>query len=217
MFCGIGPYVCVLGRATQAREIIGVELNEDAYRYCVENINANGLERRCFAVPGDVVAIVPTLGMITNCTFAFLHRATSDYLWCKAQQARPSPSGQFDRVIVPMPHTAEYFLSTSIPAAKPAAMVHIYFFDSEAAVKLFADGLPSRIQTSCGRSSFVEHIQRCGQICQAFSSRERSGLSLFDFRRNSFKLMFSLQMRQSWSWKASLVSGSTAAGLAPMQ
>jgi tRNA G37 N-methylase Trm5 len=66
MFCGIGPYLCVLGRESPACDIVGVELNEDAFRYCVENIRANSLEGRCSAVHGNVVDIVPTLGMRTT-------------------------------------------------------------------------------------------------------------------------------------------------------
>lgn len=62
MFCGIGPYVCLLGSKSSASAIIGVELNQVAFKYCQENIELNNLKQKCNVVQGDVVTVVPTLG-----------------------------------------------------------------------------------------------------------------------------------------------------------
>ena len=62
-----------------------------------------------------------------------------------------------------MPHTDEYFLSTAVPAISPGGFLHFYFFDTEEAVRAFAEALPGRIANECGgtRTAGVVHIQRC--------------------------------------------------------
>lgn len=64
MFCGAGPYVCVIGKRNVAAEVVGAELNESAYAYCAANIEKNGLAGKCRVVHGDVTEVVPGLGML---------------------------------------------------------------------------------------------------------------------------------------------------------
>lgn len=69
-------------------------------------------------------------------------------------------TGKFDRVIMPMPHTDEYFIATASPAVCFKGAMHMYFFDSEDAVNAFGNQLPNRIMNESGRSAKVENIQR---------------------------------------------------------
>lgn len=60
MFSGIAPLPCVLGKNTDAKEIIGVEINPIAHAYALENIRLNKL-KHVHVLNGDVREIVPTL------------------------------------------------------------------------------------------------------------------------------------------------------------
>lgn len=101
---------------------------------------------------GDILILVSSF-----LAFAFIKHACSIGSVCSEQL---EIAGTFDRVVMPMPHTNEYFLTTALPATNMGGRLHFYFFDSEAEVRRFADGLPARIAAECGRQAHVEHIQR---------------------------------------------------------
>ena len=60
MFSGIGPYALVLSKFSKAKKIIGVEINEKAHKYAVENVRINKSNNVEF-YKGDVNKIVPKL------------------------------------------------------------------------------------------------------------------------------------------------------------
>lgn len=70
---------------------------------------------------------------------------------------------EFDRVIMPLPHTAEDFLDVAVPATKEMGMIHLYHFSTQEEVEELAKTIPSRLE-SLGRSGRVEHIERCGNL-----------------------------------------------------
>ncbi len=132
MFSGIGPFTLVIAKHTEASEVIGVELNEDAHRYAEQNIVKNHVEKKTKALQGDVRVIVPELG-------------------------------QFDRIAMPLPHTAEDFLDVAVPATKENGMIHLYHFATAEEVEAFAKTITERLR-QLGRAGKVEHIQRCGNL-----------------------------------------------------
>lgn len=71
--------------------------------------------------------------------------------------------GTFDRILMPLPHTAQDFLDTAVPACKEGGMIHLYHFSSEEEVHAFAKTLPERLK-QLGREGNVEHIQKCGNL-----------------------------------------------------
>lgn len=52
LFSGCGPYPCVIGRNTEARQVVGVEINPEGHRYAVENVRLNKL-KNTFVFQGD--------------------------------------------------------------------------------------------------------------------------------------------------------------------
>jgi tRNA (guanine37-N1)-methyltransferase len=58
MFCGCGPYPCVLGKNTKAKDIYGIELNPQGHKFGVENVKLNKLNN-VYLINGDVNKVVP--------------------------------------------------------------------------------------------------------------------------------------------------------------
>ncbi len=96
MFAGVGPFALVIAKKHKGARVAGVELNPTAVRYFKENIKLNKLHN-CEAIKGDVKKIIPT---------RFANFA--------------------DRVIMPLPHSAETFLDSAFLAAKDGAVIHFY-------------------------------------------------------------------------------------------
>ncbi|MFP4118538.1 MAG: class I SAM-dependent methyltransferase [Candidatus Woesearchaeota archaeon] len=97
MFSGAAPYPCVFSKQTDAKEIIGVEINPTGHEYGVENIKRNKCENVKLYC-GDVREVVPKLDKT------------------------------FDRIVMPLPKTAEEFLDATLQAARKGAIVHMYAF-----------------------------------------------------------------------------------------
>lgn len=100
MFSGAAPYPCVLSKNTEAKEIVGVEINPSGHTFGLQNVAKNKLknvELYC----GDVREIVPTINKT------------------------------YDRIIMPLPKTAEEFLDVALPVAKPGCTIHLYGFYHE--------------------------------------------------------------------------------------
>lgn len=74
-----------------------------------------------------------------------------------------STLGTFDRVTMPLPHTAQDFLDIAVPVCNSGATIHLYHFSSEEEVHEFAKTLPSRIN-ALGRESSVLDIVKCGNL-----------------------------------------------------
>ncbi len=100
MFSGCGPYICVLSKNTLAGSVIGVEINPKGHALAEENIVKNKL-KNAKNYCGDVKKIVPEI----------------------------VEKGQiFDRILMPLPRTAETFLDTALMAIKPKGIIHFYSF-----------------------------------------------------------------------------------------
>ena len=100
LFSGIGPYPIVFSKNTEADRIVGVEINPKAHQLAVENAAKN----RCTNVrllQGDAHEILPTLA--------------------KNEEV-------FDRITMPLPHTAEEFLENVLEVSKKGTIIHFYTF-----------------------------------------------------------------------------------------
>ena len=60
LFSGVAPFVCVIAKNTQAKEVHGIELNKKAHRYAQGNVVLNKFTN-VQLLQGDVKKIVPTL------------------------------------------------------------------------------------------------------------------------------------------------------------
>lgn len=60
MFSGVGPYPLVIAKNSKAKEVYGIEINPEAHKYALENIELNHL-KNVFAYQGDVNKVLPKL------------------------------------------------------------------------------------------------------------------------------------------------------------
>lgn len=79
MFSGAGPYVCVIAKKTKAKEIVGVEINPEGYKYATENLLLNKI-RNAKLYLGDVKDIVPKLNEKFDRILMPLPRSACDFL-----------------------------------------------------------------------------------------------------------------------------------------
>ena len=101
MFSGAGPYPLVIAKNTKCKEAYGIEINQIAYRYTLENIKKNKLENKIKIFLGDVKKILPKLNK------------------------------KFDRILMPLPKSAEDYLDLAIKKIKRKGIIHFYDFQYE--------------------------------------------------------------------------------------
>jgi len=97
-FAGAGPFALAIAKNKDVKEIVAIELNDLAVKYLIENIKINHAEE----------IIKPILGDVKEEAKKYF-----DY---------------FDRVIMPLPKSAELFLDSAINCVKEGGCVHIYKF-----------------------------------------------------------------------------------------
>lgn len=103
LFSGVAPYPCVLSRHTKAKEIVGIEINPAAHELGLENVAHN----RCTNVH-----------LLEGDAHEILHRFARD-------------KRRFDRITMPLPHTAQEFLDGTISVCAKSAVIHYYSFEHE--------------------------------------------------------------------------------------
>lgn len=103
LFSGVGPYPVTFSMHTEAAELVGIEINPAAHQLALENVAKN----RCTNVRllcGDAHDIIPKL---------------------------VAAGERFDRITMPLPHTAHEFLDDAVSIAKPGTTIHFYTFLEE--------------------------------------------------------------------------------------
>lgn len=136
MFSGCAPYPCVLAKNTQAKHIVGVEINPEGHKYGQKNLVLNKLSNVSLYL-GDVKAIVPKLNTL------------------------------FDRIIMPLPRTAEDFLDTALAASKKDTVIHFYNFQRQGEFKLAEE----KVKAACsrqGKKCRILNTVACGQNAPRF-------------------------------------------------
>ncbi len=96
LFAGVGPFALAIAKKRPDAHITAVEINPDAVRYMKENITLNRF-RGIEPLQGDARDAVRSL-----------------------------PAGSFDRVVMPLPKSAEEFLDVAFAALKDGGVVHFY-------------------------------------------------------------------------------------------
>lgn len=96
MFAGVGPFAVLIARRQPSARVLAVEINPDAYRFLVRNIQENGVSGRVEAMGGDV------------------------------RQVLRDVEDRFDRAIMDLPFSAINYLDLALKATKERAMIHLY-------------------------------------------------------------------------------------------
>lgn len=136
MFSGCGPFVCTIGKNTAAKHIVGIELNEVGHELAVENVKLNKLSN-VDMIQGDVREVCPEL---------------------------KDKGFTFDRIVMPLPKTAEEFLPEAFMVAKEGTVIHLYdFVDEQEFPKVTVDKIETYAK-ECGIEYEVLDTVKCGQF-----------------------------------------------------
>ncbi len=103
LFAGVGPFPLVISKSQPDSEIVAIELNPDAMEYMKENLGLNKMDN-----------ITPVLGDARE----IVMRDYQDFA---------------DRVLMPLPKTAEQFLDAAFAGVKDGGVIHLYTFDNDSA------------------------------------------------------------------------------------
>jgi tRNA (guanine37-N1)-methyltransferase len=136
MFSGCAPYPVVLAKNTKAKHITGIEINPEGHRYGLENIKLNKI-KNLDLICGDVHEIIPQL-------------------------KKKNPKLTFDRIIMPLPKTADEFLEDALIVAKKGTIIHFYDFLH---LDKF-DEAKEKIEKACKKFKMkhkILDIVKCGQ------------------------------------------------------
>ncbi len=101
MFSGCAAYPLVIAKNTRAKEVYGIELSPIAHKYALENLKLNKMENRIKLFLGDVKRVLPKLNK------------------------------KFDRIIMPLPKSAENFLNFALDKIRKGGVIHFYSFAEE--------------------------------------------------------------------------------------
>ncbi len=130
MFSGAAPYPVVLGKNTEAKEIIGIELNPEGHKWGLLNVAKNKLKN------------------------VFLYNIDA--------KDAPKLKKRFDRILMPLPKSAEDFLDSALSCAKKGTVIHFYDFLREENIP---DEAVGKIDSACkrnGRKYRIIETVRCG-------------------------------------------------------
>lgn len=97
-FAGVGPFAIIIAKNHPSSTVYANELNPDAYNYLLENIKLNKV-KNIIPIPGDARDL-------------------------KKQEYE----GIADRVVMPLPMSADEFLDVAFFLAKKGGIVHFYYF-----------------------------------------------------------------------------------------
>ena len=99
MFSGIGPYPLHIEKFSKAASIIGIEKNPVAHYYAIENLTRNRVRDRITLLCGDVLELLPQLNR------------------------------EFNRIIMPLPKTADRYLNMALEFLQKHGWLHYYDFE----------------------------------------------------------------------------------------
>jgi tRNA (guanine37-N1)-methyltransferase len=136
MFSGCAPYPVVLSKNTEAKHITGIEINPDGHKYGLENIKLNKI-KNVDLICGDVHEVIPKL-------------------------KKDNPKLAYDRIVMPLPKTADEFLSDALTVAEKGTVIHFYDFLPETQF----DEATTKIAEACKKKGLKHKIIavfKCGQ------------------------------------------------------
>jgi len=131
LFSGIGPYTLVIGRIQPQCRVVGIEKSPIAHAYAIRNLGYNRKITNVRLYEGDVRAVVPRLNMT------------------------------FDRIIMPLPKSAETFLDLALLSLQRHGRLHFYDMQEKGGF----DRSIEKVANSCrqgGRSLVTATVTVCG-------------------------------------------------------
>lgn len=136
MFSGAAPFVCTIAKNTSAKSIVGIELNETGHELACKSVVKNKL-KNVDLIQGDVREICPEL---------------------------KQKNILFDRIIMPLPKTADEFLPEAFLVSKKGTTIHLYDFVDE---REFPNNVIEKITKYAKKANIkfkVTNHTKCGQF-----------------------------------------------------
>ena len=137
MFSGSGVYPLVIAKHSKCREVYGIEINPTGHKYGLENVEKNKMNGRVKLFVGDVNKVLP-----------------------KIKQ-------KFDRVLMPLPKSAEEYLEIALKYTKKKGMIHFYDFLHEGEFELANEKIAAACKKT-GRKFKIIRTVKCGQHSHGF-------------------------------------------------
>ncbi len=101
MFAGVGPFSILIAKLQPDARILAIELNPEAYKYLLKNIEVNKVKDRVRAVWGNVGEVLRNL------------------------------KENFDRIIMDLPRDSLKYLPIALKRSKAGAVIHLYWNGSD--------------------------------------------------------------------------------------
>lgn len=146
MFSGCAPYPIVLAKKTNAKRILGIEINPDGHKYGLENIKLNKI-KNVNLICGDVKEVIPRL---------------KKSIEKNKENKNNKIKLTFDRILMPLPKTADEFLDEALIVSKKGTIIHFYDFLPEDNF----DDAKQKIDLACKKRKIkykILDVVRCGQ------------------------------------------------------
>ncbi len=131
MFSGVAPYTLVISKNTKAKEVFGIEMNPEAHKFGIENIQLNKASNVQLFL-GDVKKVIPKL------------------------------KKKFDRILMPLPKTADEFLDSALMVSKKGTIIHFYDFLNDQEFALARDKIKEACKRAKRKCRFIRTV-KCGQ------------------------------------------------------
>ena len=133
MFSGIAPYLLVLAKYSPAKLIVGIEKNPVAHKYALQNLLSNRIpEGKIILYNADVRKKVQQLNQ------------------------------KFDRIVMPLPKTADTFLGIAFRVLKKNGIIHLYQFCDESEFNAVAEKIEN-ICKSLNKDCKIMGVFKAGQ------------------------------------------------------
>ncbi len=125
MFAGVGCYSIAIAKHSKPKTVYSIDVNPLAFKYLVENVHLNKVEKTVVALQGDAKTVIQN----------------------KLQNVA-------DRVLMPLPELAYQYLDWAILALKPeGGWIHLYDFEyakkDEDPIKKVEDKMSAKLQQLC--------------------------------------------------------------------
>lgn len=127
LFSGAAPYVVILAKRSGAGHIVGVEKNPVGHEYGEANLRRNKIKRA-----------------------ELFNEDCADLSFLFSRPER------FDRIIMPLPASSLDFVAEALTVAADSALLHIYYFGTEADLPL----LSQKIVSICEGGGFAAEVVR---------------------------------------------------------
>lgn len=132
MFAGVGPFAIMAARNANPEKVVAIEKNPEGASFLKDNIELNKVEDVVEGFEGDVKDVLSDLEM------------------------------KFDRVIMPLPGSANKFLSLAMNQTKKDGIIHYYRFLEDKSWSRIENEIESTAK-SVGREFEINNRTICGQ------------------------------------------------------